>query len=105
MRAFNGLPGTSPFLLCSISQKGNRLLQFKEENKIYYFDPNRIFSRTGILKTLKKYNAFYLKEITNKIANFSDKILEFPVNKNSSKYIIAIHNNTNGKFYARSFNY
>jgi hypothetical protein len=82
MRAFNGLSDTSPFLLCNISQKGNRLLEFKEENKVYYFDPNRIFSKTGILKTLKKYNAFYLKEITNKIANFSDKILEFTVNKN-----------------------
>lgn len=103
--AFNALPNSSPFVLYSISQMGNRLLEFKEKNKIYYFDPNRIFSKTGIIKTLKKYNTSYPKKIINKIAEFSDKILEITAIKNSSKHIIAIHNNTNGKFSAKSFNY
>jgi hypothetical protein len=105
VRAFDALPNSSPFVLYSISQLGNRLLEFKEKNKIYYFDPNRIFSRTGILKTLTKYNTSYPKSIINKIVEFSDKILEVTTIKNSSKYIIAIHNNTNGKFSAKSFNY
>lgn len=105
IRAFNALPHSLPFVLYSISQKSNRLLEFKEKNKIYYFDPNRIFSRRGIIKTLKKYNTSYPKKIINKIAKFSDKILEVTAIKNLSKYIIAIYNNTNGKFSAKSFNY
>lgn len=104
IRAFNALFNSSPFVLYSISQKGNRLLEFKEKNKIYYFDPNRIFSRRGIIKTLKKYNTSYPKKIINKIAKFSNKILEVTAIKNSTKHIIAIHNNTNGKFSAKSFN-
>ncbi len=63
IRAFNALPNSSPFVLYSISQKGNRLLEFKEKNKIYYLDPNRIFSRRGIIKTLKKYNTSYPKKL------------------------------------------
>lgn len=105
IRAFNALPNSSPFVLYSISQKGKRLLEFKEKNKIYYFDPNRIFSRIGIIKTLKKYNTSYPKNIINKIAKFSNKILKTTAIKNSSKHIIAIHNNTNGKFSAKTFNY
>ncbi len=105
VRAFNALPISSPFVLYSISQKSNRLLEFKEKNKVYYFDPNRIFSRRGIIKTLKKYNTSFPKKIINRIAEFSNKILEIAAIKNSSKYIIAIHNNTNGKFSAKSFNY
>jgi hypothetical protein len=105
IRAFNALPNSSPFVLYSLSQKGNRLLEFKEKNNVYYFDPNRIFSRTGIIKTLKKYNTSYPKNIINKIAAFSDKILDVTTIKNSSKHIIALHNNTKGKFSAKSFNY
>jgi hypothetical protein len=105
LRAFNAISKSSAFVLYSISQKGNRLLEFKEKNKVYHFDPNRIFSRTGIIKTLKKYNTSYPKNIINKIVAFSNKILEVTTIKNSSKYVIGIHNNTNGNFSAKSFNY
>jgi hypothetical protein len=105
IRAFDALPTSSNFILYSLTQKGNRLLEMKDNNRIYYFDPNRIFSRVGIIKTLKKYNTSYPLKIINKIAAFSNKLLKVTTIKNSSKYIIALHNNTNGKFSAKSFNH
>lgn len=105
INAFNALPNSSPFILYRILQQGTRLLEFKEKSKIYYFDPNRIFSRRGIIKTLKKYNTTYPKKIINKIAEFSNKILKISAIIHSTKHIIAIHNNTNGKFSAKTFNY
>jgi len=50
IHAFFNLPPKSPFTLYQLSQKGKRLLEFKEKNKIYFFDPNRMFSQTGIIK-------------------------------------------------------
>ncbi len=103
IRAFNALPYSSAFVLYRISQNGHRLLVYKVKNKSFYFDPNRIFSKRGIIRTLNRYNNSYPKNIINKIAAFSNKVLRITTIRNSSKYIIAIHNNTNGKFSSKSF--
>jgi hypothetical protein len=101
--AFEALPHSTPFALYELMQNGNRLLKYVYHNKSYYFDPNRIFSKEGIIKTLKKYNKSYPANLISKIKTFSDTILVIAGIKNSSRYIIALHNNTNGHFSVNSY--
>lgn len=105
IQSFFDLPATNSFELYQLSQRGKRLLEFRERNKSYFFDPNRIFSRVGIIRTLKKYNSNYPKSLINKIQIFSSKVLAIVGIIHSSKHIIAIHNNTNKRFSVITFNH
>ncbi len=102
IRAFFDLPSHKPFVLYQLSQSGKRLLKYKERGRIYFFDPNRMFSKNGIGKTLKKYNRHYPKSLVNKIYLFSQKVLIIAEIK-PSKHVIAIHNNSNGKFSVKTY--
>ena len=101
--AFGALPDSYPFVLYELMQKGNRLLECTYNTKNYYFDPNRIFSKEGIIKTLSKYNKMYPESLVGKVKIFSDTLLKILLFKNASKYIIAVHNNTDGGFSVKSF--
>jgi hypothetical protein len=105
VRAFFALPRKNNFVLYKLAQYGKRLLAFKIGKRIYSFDPNRMFSKRGISKTLKRYNGRYPHNLVNKILVFSRKILAIAGIEDSKKVIIAIHNNTNGKISARTFNH
>ncbi|MBU0697681.1 MAG: hypothetical protein KKE39_14325 [Bacteroidetes bacterium] len=94
---------SSPFALYELMQNGSRLLKYIYNNKNYYFDPNRIFSKKGIIKTLKKYNKSYPLKLITKIKSFADAVLKIVAIKSSSKYIIAIHNNTDDHFSVNSY--
>jgi hypothetical protein len=97
------LPHPALFTLYDLLENGNRLIKYSYNNKNYYFDPNRIFSKEGIMKTLKKYNKSYPENLIAKVKKFSEAILKIAAIKSSSKYIIAIHNNTNGHFSVNSY--
>lgn len=102
-KSFLSLSDPCPFILYEIKQDGCRLLKYEQNNKSYYFDPNRMFSMKGIRNTLKKNNQFYTENITKNIKIFADNVLQIIVPKNPAKYIIAMHNNTNGKFSVNSY--
>ena len=97
--AFNNLPKEISFNLFEIHQQNLRTLACRINNKNYLFDPNRIFSQTGIKSTLEKCNqgtSTFPLEVTSQIKDFSDDLLKEFTTRNPSKYIVSIHNNTNG---------
>jgi hypothetical protein len=80
--------------LITIYNKGQRFLSFRLKGKLYYFDPNRIFSEAGRRSTLKLLSAKYSESAENELSYFADKILTNYID--SSKLVIALHNNTDG---------
>ena len=103
IRSFFQLPSKNHFALYQLSQRGKRLLEYRLHNRVYYFDPNRIFSKRGIINILKEHNLHFPKSLVNKIAVFSKKLLATAHITNSSKHIIAIHNNSNGEFSVETY--
>jgi serine/threonine protein kinase len=95
-KSLNDVPG---FDLFEISQSGNRLLEYGINNQSYRFDPNKIFSITGIQNTLKTSNSTYPENILSEISILADTIINILRMNNSSNYIIALHNNTNDRKY------
>jgi hypothetical protein len=87
-------------LLIKIENLKNRNIKFRLDEKYYTFDPNRIFSRTGIIQTLTIYGRINNKAITE-VEKFAARILQLIPERPSC--IIALHNNTNGKFSITSY--
>lgn len=71
-----------------------RLLSFRQDNQSFRFDPNRIFSDSGIQKTLVLYNKLSEPAFAT-IKAFRDTLLTFI---DTSNLVIALHNNTNERF-------
>ncbi len=63
------------------------------------FDPNRIFTKTGIEKTLKNYHCF--SEINMDLVNTFAK--ELLVYLTKAKLLVAVHNSSDGDFSVKSF--
>lgn len=72
----------------------SRLVTFLHQRKQYQFDPNRIFSEEGIRKTLT-LTSQYTKPAQEAVKRFSDSLLQL---FQPEKPVVAIHNNTDGKF-------
>ncbi len=83
-----------------LSQKGERNISFKLGGNEYSFDPNRIFTREGIRKSLSNLGnySFEAEEEVNKFAEFLLSELT-----KDSLFIIAVHNNTDGSYSINSF--
>jgi hypothetical protein len=79
---------------------GDRNISFELEGRIYTFDPNRIFTLTGIKKTLENLGN-YSKNAESEVNNLAEFILSKIIK--DSKYIIAVHNNTDGSYAADSY--
>jgi len=76
---------------------GNRNISFKLDGISYTFDPNRIFSLTGIRKTLENLGR-YSENADSAVNGFAEFILSHIIG--DSRYIIAVHNNTDGSYAA-----
>jgi hypothetical protein len=87
-------------LLIKIENKNQRLVSFILNKKQYKFDPNRIFSKKGIIATLKK-NKSYSDLAVKKIQVFASFILKKIPGTNTT--LIAVHNNDDGRLSIRSF--
>jgi len=77
---------------------GKRELTVSENGKFITFDPNRIFTKTGIELTLKKYKSFSTENI-KLVDAFAKEIL---AKLSKAKLIIALHNNTDGGYSIQS---
>ena len=86
--------------LIRIDNASQRNIRFKLEGQYYTFDPNRMFSREGIRQTLMNHG----RESNNaieEIEKFAKRFLEL-IPDNPS-FIIALHNNTDGRFSVESY--
>lgn len=75
--------------LISLEHNGGRNISFHLNKKKYTFDPNRIFTQTGIRKSLTKLS-HYNSQAAQEITKLSNKIMHLIPDKQS---IIAVHNN------------
>jgi hypothetical protein len=81
--------------LIKIENNRERVVHFKLRGILYGFDPNGIFSRVGIEKTLKE-NSGTNPVAIGEIEKFATRLLQL-IPRNPS-CIIALHNNTDGEY-------
>ena len=86
--------------LIKIENYRTRNIKFRLEGKQYTIDPNRMFSRVGIARSLIVFGNTSPKAI-DEIEKFANRILQL-IPQNPS-WIIALHNNTNGKYSINSY--
>jgi len=80
--------------LMTLVHSGGRNIVFNLHNTRYEFDPNRIFTDTGIRKTLTQYSGTYTPAAHTEVKKLADKIkMLLPEGK-----IIAVHNNQSYSF-------
>ncbi|MBC7949816.1 MAG: hypothetical protein H7Y42_18170 [Chitinophagaceae bacterium] len=89
-----------PGLLIKIENNKSRNIRFRMDGQYYTFDPNRIFSRSGITQTLTMYGRVSPKAI-NEVEKFANQLLQLIPKE--VYCIIALHNNTNGKYSVNSY--
>lgn len=83
-----------------LKHSGNRLINFQLKNKSYKIDPNRIFTSVGINKTLKNYGGTS-PEAEAEVDKFAKKLIADFLKQTDT--IIALHNNTNNEYSAKSY--
>lgn len=86
--------------LVRIDNNGERNIRFRIDKKNYAFDPNRIFSRTGIIQTLNMFGKADVKAI-EELERFAARILQ--TLPSSPSCVVALHNNSNGLFSIDSY--
>jgi len=87
-------------LMIKIENNNKRNIRFKLAGRNYTFDPNRIFSRQGISKSLEELSVLNNTAI-DEIEKFANRILQL-IPENPS-CIIALHNNTEGQYSIASY--
>ncbi len=87
-------------LLIKIENYRTRNIKFKLDGKYYTIDPNRMFSRAGIARSLLIFGRTNPKAI-DEIEKFANYILQL-IPPNPS-WIVALHNNTNGRYSINSY--
>lgn len=73
---------------------------FRLNRKLYSFDPNRMFSKTGIRKSLAGFK-HTTQSAVDEVEKFAARILSLL--PKHSHCVIALHNNTNGNLSVKSF--
>ena len=85
--------------LIELKNSERRMVNFTFQEKQYTFDPNRIFTRVGIEKTLKENGEFSIAA-AEKVDEFA-AALKLLLKK--FRLIIAVHNNTNENYSLKSY--
>ena len=87
-------------ILIRIKNNAQRLISFPFKGLVYSFDPNRIFSKTGIASTLTANGKINPKAVVE-VAQFAELLLRLI--PDSIKCVIALHNNTDGDFSVKTY--
>ncbi len=91
---------TNGGLLIKIENDNKRNIRFRLGTLNYTFDPNGIFSREGITKSLTELGNISNAAV-NEVEKFANRILQLlPVNPSC---IIALHNNMEGQYSVTSY--
>ncbi len=85
--------------IIELQNNGKRLINFSLKNKQFAFDPNRIFTKLGIEKTLKR-NSEYTTEAEKETNKFAAKLKNILKNY---RLIVAVHNNTDENYSIKSY--
>ncbi len=84
--------------LITLKHSGKRNIVFCLKKVRYEFDPNRIFTDTGIKKTLRQFGA-YSSEAHGEVKKLANKIVELlPSGK-----VIAVHNNQSQSYSIKEY--
>jgi hypothetical protein len=83
-----------------IENNRDRVISFRFRGNSYSFDPNRMFSDTGISETMKEQSRFN-EAAAEEVKKFSERFLGLIPRE--AKYLIALHNNTDGGFSVLSY--
>ena len=86
--------------IIKIENTNQRVIKFRLNGITYGFDPNRIYSRIGIEQTLRD-NRRTSKQAILEIEKFAGRLLQLI--PDSTKCIIALHNNTEEAYSVRSY--
>jgi hypothetical protein len=88
-------------ILLSIENNNQRIITFTQRGITYRFDPNRMFTRTGIKATLQEHSKQSTKSAINAIHGFSNFVLnQVP---SAAVVLIALHNNDDAGFSALTY--
>ena len=87
-------------LLIEVENNRQRLIRFRMGTGYYQFDPNGIFAKTGITKTLRQ-NGKSSPKAFEEVEKFGRRILQLI--PESIRCIIALHNNTPGFYSALDY--
>ena len=82
-------------MLIEIENNSQRNIRFKLGRQFYNVDPNRMFSKEGIKKSLEQLGITSLKAI-NEVEKLGQRIVQLIPEK--PKCVIALHNNTSDLF-------
>lgn len=80
-------------LLIKLENNNKRNIRFRLNKKVFTFDPNRIFSKTGIKRTLARFNSINDNAV-EEVNKFAIHILKLIPKE--SHCVIALHNNNEG---------
>ena len=86
--------------LVRIENRRQRMIIFRLRGKKFIIDPNRIFSREGIIRSLNETRT-YAPWAVDEIEKFGQRILDL-IPQNIS-LIVALHNNFEGSFSIRNY--
>lgn len=86
--------------LLQIQNNYQRVIRFRYKGSNYAFDPNRIFSRTGIEQSLKE-NGRVTAAAIDEVEKFGQRLLELI--PDTINCIIALHNNTDEAYSVKSY--
>ncbi len=103
VQAYAALPDSINFNLLELHQNNKRLLTYTLDKQQYRFDPNRIFSLTGIFMTLRENNRSLPAGLPNAITAFADSLTSIIFSDTGRHAVIAIHNNTEGNYSIRTY--
>lgn len=87
-------------MLIKLENNNKRNISFGINGNAYTFDPNRIFSKTGIEHTLQRFKNTSDKAI-NEVEKFANHILSLLPKE--PHCVIALHNNTEGNLSVNSY--
>jgi hypothetical protein len=87
-------------LLIKIENYRTRNIKFKLEDQYYTFDPNRMFSRQGIVQSLILHGRISDKAV-DEVGKFANRVLQLI--PGGSSCIVALHNNSNGSYSINSY--
>lgn len=87
-------------ILIEIENKLQRNIRFQLDRYSYKIDPNQIFSKQGVKRSLEQFGKTSSRAI-DEVEKFGQRILQLiPA---EASYIISLHNNTPGFFSARDY--
>lgn len=94
------LPQTGGTLL-KIENGRQRIIRFSVKGRSYRFDPNRMFSREGIIQSLRENGSRVHPQAVDAIEAFGQSCLALL--PDSSRCVVALHNNTEAAFSIKTY--